>query len=191
MMHQGEANNWWHRNHMEEWRFPKMPIKRELIYRIFRAAYPHGAFVDDNLKMVELRDKEEVWQNLRTEIDTARADLELFISSTHETRGMSPRDIAAFRNYYILVLEGAEESLFISQNGRYLEFRCLEELLVRYKMTSRNIWKQQSFSPSFVIPRIGGYRYTADALEVRAGSDLHFLTINYSKSGGDIRFPVP
>ncbi|KAI1642155.1 uncharacterized protein F4817DRAFT_309398 [Daldinia loculata] len=190
-MHQGGAENWWHRNHLEGWRFPKMPIKRELIYRIFRAAYPHGAFVDDNLKMVELRDKEEVWQNLKAEIDTARADLGLLIFSTHETHGMSPKDIAAFRNYYTLVLDDAEGSLFRSQNGRYLEFRCMEELLVRYKMNYRNMWKLQSFSPSFVIPPAGGYRYAADALEVKAGSDLHFLTVNYSKLGGDVRFPVP
>ncbi|KAI1478782.1 hypothetical protein F4774DRAFT_384061 [Daldinia eschscholtzii] len=188
-MARGGVENWWYRNRMDG-KFPKLPIKRELIYHIFRAAYPHGAFVDDDLKLVDLRDKEEVWDKLECEIGNARADLDIFIFCMSDTYGVSPTDRAMIKQYYGLLLDEAEGSLFRSQNGRYFEFRCMEELLVRYRMTYRNTWALYPFKPEFALPPIAGYKYATDALEEKVESKLHFLTLNYLAMDGHVRFPV-
>ncbi|KAI8959218.1 hypothetical protein F5Y11DRAFT_13136 [Daldinia sp. FL1419] len=187
----GEVDNWWYQHQPEGWKFPKMPTKREIIYILFRAAYPQGAFVDDNLKMVELRDKQEIWHNIQREISTARADLNPLIDAIHQTFGISQREQDTLKAYYEMVLDDAESSLYTSQNGRYLEFRCMEELLVRYKTDSRLTWALHTAKPGFQLPHLGAYRYAADALEPGANTKLYFETARYLNKGREVCYPCP
>ncbi|KAI1466977.1 uncharacterized protein F4812DRAFT_433422 [Daldinia caldariorum] len=185
-MSQGGVENWWYKNHMDEKKFPNLPIKRELIYRIFRAAYPHGAFVDDDLKLVELRSKEDIWHKLMREFAHARKDLDSFVSGLCDAYSVSSADRATLKHYYTMLLDEAEGSLFRSQNGRYFEFRCIEELLVRYRTTSPDEWALCTFDTA--LPPIAGYMYAARALVNSKESELHFFTENYLTKDGHVQF---
>ncbi|KAI1801123.1 hypothetical protein F4811DRAFT_535687 [Daldinia bambusicola] len=187
-MSQGGEENWWYKNHMDEKKFPNLPIKRELIYRIFRAAYPGGAFVDDDLKLVKLRDKDDVWCKLMREFDQARKDLDFFISRLRDTYRVSSDDRATLKHYYTMLLNEAEGSLFRSQNGRYFEFRCIEELLVRYRTMDPDEWALLTFAPDYPLPPIAGYKYAAGALDNGRGSELYHFSLNYMASDGNVQF---
>ncbi|KAI1205837.1 uncharacterized protein F4807DRAFT_253927 [Annulohypoxylon truncatum] len=171
------ANTWWHRNRLQCSNYPELPTKKELIYRVFRAAYPHGAFVDDDLKLVELRDKDSIWQNLENEMDKALDDLPAFVNTTPAEKSRLPNSTEALvilRRYYGALLHEARQALYISQNGRYFEFRSMEELVVRYKRAGGELWTHKEPDEAGV-PTVGGWAFAREHLELVPGSEVKYL----------------
>ncbi|XXG95073.1 hypothetical protein Hte_001333 [Hypoxylon texense] len=176
-------DNWWHKNRLHGWNYPQLPTKKELIYRILRAAYPDGAFVDDKLNLVELekkdpkdhRDyKEIMWDKLRTEIRMANSELRSFLQRLfkEESRlGSDPEKQEVLRQYYEALLDEAEEALFISQNGRYWELRCMEEILVRYKKANSTSWMKEpeQGGPLLELPKVEAFQFAQEHLKLRLG----------------------
>ncbi|KAL7629724.1 hypothetical protein AAE478_001247 [Parahypoxylon ruwenzoriense] len=178
-------NNWWHRNHLQCWKYPELPTKKELIYRVFRAAYPYGAFVDDNLKLVELVDKDVIWAKLEAQLDEATRGVDGFVAALcaeePRLRG-DARKHDLLRRYYLALCWEARESLWISQNGRYFEFRCMEELLVRYRRdcdcgADADAWKRKGkpLRPRPRLPPVAALRFAEEHLELKDGSELEQL----------------
>ncbi|KAI1413791.1 hypothetical protein F5Y13DRAFT_23515 [Hypoxylon sp. FL1857] len=171
------SNTWWQRNHLQCWRYPDLPTKKELIYRVFRAAYPHGAFVDDNLKLVELRDKDLVWQDLEAEFAKASEDLDAFLkhlfAEEPRLRGKENKQ-QIVREYYVALLAESRYALYVSQNGRYFEFRTMEELLVRYRQVDE---KTLGGLPPKIIPftLAAGFGFAIDHLESSEASKVKIL----------------
>ncbi|KAI0837804.1 hypothetical protein F5Y06DRAFT_270261 [Hypoxylon sp. FL0890] len=171
------ANNWWHRNHLQCWKYPDLPTKKELIYRVFRAAYPHGAFVDDDLKLVEPRNKDLVWSNLEVEFAEAAEDLDAFLQHlfAEEPRLRAKIEIQrAVHQYYQTLLDDSRYVLYISQNGRYFEFRSMEELLVRYRQLDEKMLsnKLPSITP---FTMTGGFGFAIEHLESPDESNIRYL----------------
>ncbi|KAI0380416.1 hypothetical protein F5Y04DRAFT_257369 [Hypomontagnella monticulosa] len=172
------SKNWWHRNRLECWKYPEFPTQKELIYRVFRAAYPHGAFVDDDLKLVELRDKDTIWNNLDSQFDKAHRDLDEFLGAlfAEEPRlRSSQKKQAMVREYYLTLLGAAKYALFVSQNGHYYEFRCMEELLVRHRQVSKSSWMKDLPESRFKLPPIEGFRVAKQYLEPSEQSEIKIL----------------
>lgn len=172
-----------------------LPTKKELIYHIFRAAYPHGAFVDDNLNLAELRHKDVIWKNLETQIDTATTHLERFLEtqSQEEPRLQSnPKMKAALKNYYVALLSEAYQALYVSQNGLYHEFRCMEEMLVRYRKADPEKWmnEPEQGQARYKLPRVEGFQFAEEHLVLQRGNDvsvcLHKLRELYSQPESDV-----
>ncbi|KAI1373238.1 hypothetical protein F4677DRAFT_225102 [Hypoxylon crocopeplum] len=167
-------DTWWHRNHLQCWNYPKLPTKKELIYRVFRAAYPNGAFVDDDLKLVKLRDKDMIWRRVVAEFTKAYNDLEPFLLAlfAEEPRLRSDQQKQSLLyDYYGALLEESRYALFVSQNGRYFEFRSMEELLVRYIRTNRETWARDHLDPEFYLPSTEGFLFAREHLELVDGSE--------------------
>ncbi|KAI0889558.1 uncharacterized protein GGS22DRAFT_148594 [Annulohypoxylon maeteangense] len=178
-MARGLASTWWHRNHLQCLNYPDLPTKKELIYRIFRAAYPHGAFVDDDLKLAELRDKDTVWQNLETEMYEALKDLQAFVNTIPAEQPRLKGDSEALSilgRYFAALLQEARQALYISQNGRYFEFRSMEELVVRYKRTGGKAWTYEDPDDTGV-PTVGGWTFARENLELTQGSEVKYLQL--------------
>ncbi|KAI1775713.1 hypothetical protein F4818DRAFT_414748 [Hypoxylon cercidicola] len=170
-------NTWWHRNHLSCWNYPTLPTKKELIYRVFRAAYPEGAFVDDNLTLTELRDKDVIWNRLAVQINGATDSLHLFLNVLFEEEPRLRTDQEkqkVLHDYYVALLNEARNALFISQNGRYLEFRCMEELLVRYRKADMKTWmnEPEPGQPRFQLPRVEGFQFAQEHLDLQLGSNV-------------------
>ncbi|KAI1452518.1 hypothetical protein F4805DRAFT_26507 [Annulohypoxylon moriforme] len=176
-MARGLIDTWWHRNHLQCLNYPELPAKKEVIYRIFRAAYPHGAFVDDDLKLVELRDKDAVWQNLEDEMREALDDLRTFIATIPieqpRLRGNNEA-LGILSKYYAALLQEARQALYISQNGRYFEFRSMEELVIRYKRARGKAWTCEDPDEAGV-PTVGGWAFAREHLELTHGSEVKYL----------------
>ncbi|KAI1383644.1 uncharacterized protein F4822DRAFT_434760 [Hypoxylon trugodes] len=171
-------NTWWHRNHLEVRKYPDFATKKQLIYRVFRAAYPHGAFVDDNLALVELRDKDTIWANISAQFDAAARDLEPFLAELFRYEPFSsPSQQRLVREYYHTLLGEAKYAVHISQNGRYFEFRAMEELLVRYRKSNPGTWASETPDPREGMPVVGGFWSVREQLEARKGSDLRTLQL--------------
>ncbi|KAI1765356.1 hypothetical protein GGR53DRAFT_263214 [Hypoxylon sp. FL1150] len=179
MSHHTSSNDWWQRNHLAYWNYAVFPTKKELIYRIFRAAYPQGAFVDDNLNLAELRDKDVIWSRLQEQIRKATFDLSDFLTGLFEEEPPLRFDVEKqqiIRDYYKALLREAESDLFVSQNGRYFEFRCMEELLVRYRKADPKTWMKEpeQGKPRLPLPRVDGFKFAQEHLDLRDTSDVKY-----------------
>ncbi|KAI1135059.1 hypothetical protein F5Y05DRAFT_396423 [Hypoxylon sp. FL0543] len=171
------ANTWWQRNHLQSWKYPEMPTKKELIYRVFRAAYPHGAFVDDDLKLVEPRNKDQVWSALEVEFSKADKDLDAFLerlfAEEPRLRGDGEKQ-QVVSEYYTSLLSSARYALYISQNGRFFEFRSMEELLVRYKQADEKMLAR-NLSPIAPFTMAGAFGFAIEHLESEDDSKVRYL----------------
>ncbi|KAI1443668.1 hypothetical protein F5Y02DRAFT_392509 [Annulohypoxylon stygium] len=178
-MAKGRPNTWWHRNHLVCVNYPDLPTKKEVIYRVFRAAYPDGAFVDDDLRLVELRDKEIIWQNLTDEMDQALEDVDAFASmlpaEVPRLRN-NPNCLNAVREYYKGLMQEVKQALFVSQNGLYFEFRSMEELVVRCKRAGGAGWSSyDSNAPGLGTGAAGGLTFAREYLELSPRSTAKYL----------------
>ncbi|KAI1090314.1 hypothetical protein F5B19DRAFT_464158 [Rostrohypoxylon terebratum] len=178
-MAKGLANTWWHRNHLVCVNYPDLPTKKEVIYRVFRAAYPDGAFVDDDLRLVELRDKEIVWQNLTNEMDQALGDVDAFVNTLP---AQVPRlrnnasSLDSVREYYKALMQEAKQALFVSQNGLYFEFRSMEELVVRCKRAGGADWSSYDpDEPAVGAGTVGGWSFAREYLQPSSTSTAKYL----------------
>ncbi|KAI1097939.1 hypothetical protein F4804DRAFT_145446 [Jackrogersella minutella] len=170
------ANSWWLRNHLLPVRFPQLPTKKELIYRIFRAAYPNGAFINDNLQLQELRDKNIVWEELEKQIQDAARDLDAFAAHLQRgVRGLRQGGAALgfAREYFAHLLSEARAALLASQNGRFFEFRAMEELLVRYRAANGEAWAR--LPPGAGLPTTAGLTFAVEHLEFAQASGARAL----------------
>lgn len=134
--------------------------------------------MDDDLKLVELRDKDTIWNNLDSQFDKAYRDLDVFLGNLFmdEPRLRSSQNKQAMvREYYLALLEAAKYVLFTSQNGRYYEFRCMEELLVRHRQASKSSWMKDLPESTFKIPPIEGFRLAKQYLEPSEQSQVRLL----------------
>ncbi|OTA63196.1 hypothetical protein K449DRAFT_421979 [Hypoxylon sp. EC38] len=169
-------STWWERNHLQCWLYPQLPTKKEFIYRVFRAAYPHGAFVDDNLKLVELRDKDIIWSDLEAEFAKASKDLDHFLrelfSNNPRLRGKKEKQ-QAVHEYYLALLAESRYTLYISQNGHYYEFRSMEELLVRYRHADEKT--RTGKSPPTIPFSQAGFRFAVEHLEPAEENKIKIL----------------
>ncbi|KAI0148283.1 hypothetical protein F4776DRAFT_606924 [Hypoxylon sp. NC0597] len=169
-------STWWERNNFRAWFYPQLPSKKELIYRVFRAAYPHGAFVDDNLKLVELRDKDTIWRDLEAQFAEASKDLDYFLldqfRNNPQLRGKKEKQ-KAVSEYYRTLLSESRYALYISQNGRYYEFRSMEELLVRYRHVDE---KTRTGKSSPTVPfSLAGFGFAVEHLEPTEENKIKIL----------------
>ncbi|KAI0173306.1 hypothetical protein GGR52DRAFT_542587 [Hypoxylon sp. FL1284] len=170
---------WWHRNHLQGWTYPSMPTKKELIYRIFRAAYPQGAFVNDDLCLTELRSKDEIWKALDAQIKEADKDINRFVDELcqQETRlRRSQEKLEAVAQYYKALLDEAFATLYNSQNQPYIQFRCMEELLIRDRHAKPRDWTRDArpgHPPPVSLPTgIEGYSYAREQLDLDLASSV-------------------
>lgn len=128
----------------------------------------------DDLKLVELRDKDVVWRRLEAEFDKAYKDLGLFLQSffAEEPRLRPLPKQLLVRDYFMALLSESRYALYVSQNGRYFEFRCMEELLVRYRQTNIQTWAKEGNQHRFQPPPIGGFIFAKEHLDVTRGSEM-------------------
>lgn len=132
----------------------------------------------DDLKLAELRDKDEIWDYLQAQMNEASYDLGGFLQILfqEETRLRSDAEKQkVVRHYYTELLSEARAGLYKSQNGHYLEFRCMEELLVRYKEADGKKWMREGDQPRLLqLLHVEEFQSAQEHLDLRAGSDMEY-----------------
>lgn len=127
--------------------------------------------MNDDLKLAELRSKEVIWNRILVEISQAYNSIPIFLERLEYQEPRLQRDVRKqelVHRYYRALVEEARDAIFVSQNGRYFEFRCMEELLVRHRQFDPRGWRGEV--KGFVIPHIDGFSFVNEEMKSKSGS---------------------
>ncbi|KAH9890282.1 hypothetical protein F4778DRAFT_785439 [Xylariomycetidae sp. FL2044] len=126
--------NWWkHPGRDSVWRYPELPGKGQMIYRFFRLLYPEGAFINDDLKIVEAPEKYwfYVQGRLMKTVSDAEHGVKGFLDDSQPTEPEQKRE--AIGGYVIWLLHEVWRTFRLGIE--YDELAGLEEFVVRCQNT--------------------------------------------------------